>query len=140
MECCTHCAETDEFFDEQTAREELRDDRRDGFSKSPGRLLAEGLESLDLEGTTLLDAGGGIGAIPFDRLDDGIARSTLVEASNPYLEVAEHEARQRGLDDRMVWATAISSRWLRTASPFVPTHPERSRPRGGSARSEMIPH
>lgn len=101
MECSTHCAEADEFFDEQTAREELRDYRRDGFSKKSGRLLVEGLESLDLEGKSLLDVGGGIGAIPFELFDEGIARSTLVEASAPYLEVAENEARRRGLDDRM---------------------------------------
>lgn len=101
MDCCAHLEETDEFFDRETARDELRDYRRDGFSKKSGRLLVEGLKSLDLDGTSLLDVGGGIGAIPFELFDAGVSKATLIEASAPYLEVAENEARRRGHADHM---------------------------------------
>ncbi len=101
MECCSHCQESGELFDRDTAEKELRQYRRNRLPKKSGRLLVEGLESLDIEDRTLLDIGGGVGAIPFELVDAGVSEATLVEASEEYLDVARDEARRRGYGDRM---------------------------------------
>ncbi|MFB6262826.1 MAG: class I SAM-dependent methyltransferase [Bradymonadaceae bacterium] len=102
MNCCGHCADAGELFDWTKAEEELCDYRRDGLSKSSAELLVGGLRSLALEGRRLLDIGGGVGTIPFELSDEGIAEATLVEASAPYLEVARAEAGRRALAE---WLT-----------------------------------
>jgi magnesium-protoporphyrin O-methyltransferase len=101
MTCCNHCRDAGNIFDETRASDQLHDYRTEGEPTSePTRRLVRGLKSLDLEGRTLLDVGGGVGVVPFELLDAGLAESTLVEASPSYLEVAEAEARRRGLADR----------------------------------------
>lgn len=98
MDCCDHCQDTDALFDEEKATTELRKYRKSGPPNKCTRLLIEGLKTLDLEGKTLLDVGGGVGMIPCELLPEGVSESMLVEASRPYLTVAEQEARRRGFD------------------------------------------
>jgi magnesium-protoporphyrin O-methyltransferase len=100
MSCCSHCQESGDLFDEEKARGELRSYRENGTPESPTSLLVGGLKTLDLEDRTLPDVGGGIGMIPCELLPAGVSESHLVEASAPYLEVAEKEARRRGYADR----------------------------------------
>lgn len=100
MNCCEHCQDAQDLFDEKKAKGELRSYRKSGPPNRCTRLLIDGLKTLDLEDTTLLDVGGGIGMIPLELLEEGVASSTLVEASSPYLEVAENEARRRGVENR----------------------------------------
>jgi magnesium-protoporphyrin O-methyltransferase len=101
MECCSHCQDTSELFDRDIAERELRQYRRDGLSKKSARLLVDGLKSLDIDDRTLLDIGGGVGAIPFELLGAGASEATLVEASEEYIDVAEKEAQRRGYNDRL---------------------------------------
>ncbi len=101
MECCAHCRESGEFFDRETAEKELRQYRRDGLAKKSARLLVDGLATLDLDDRSLLDVGGGIGAIPFELFEAGVSTATLAEASPGYLEVAEQEAHRRGVAEQM---------------------------------------
>jgi len=100
MSCCSHCQESGDLFDRQKAQGELRTYRKNGAPESPTSLLVDGLRTLDLKDRTLLDVGGGIGMIPCELLEEGVSESLLVEASTPYLEVAEKEARRRGYGDR----------------------------------------
>lgn len=100
MPCCDHCQDTEILFDREKARTELRKYRKSGPPNQSTRLLVDALKTLDLDGRRLLDVGGGVGMIPCELLADGIAESTLVEASPAYLEVAENEARRRGVADR----------------------------------------
>lgn len=100
MDCCSHCEETGDLFDQKKARTELRQYRKDGPPNKSTRLLIDGLKSLDLESKTLLDVGGGVGMIQHELLDEGLSSSTMVEASPPYLDVAKNEARRRGHTDR----------------------------------------
>ena len=44
---------------------------------------------------TLLDIGGGIGAVQHELLDAGVTHVTSVDASAPYLEAAREEAGAR---------------------------------------------
>jgi len=100
MTCCDHCQDARDLFDESKVRKELRQYRKDGPPNDSTRLLIDALKTLDLQGRTLLDVGGGVGMIPLELLEVGVSRSTLVEAPPAYLEVAEQEARRRGFEDQ----------------------------------------
>lgn len=100
MACCDHCRDGEHFFDDEKARTELRKYRTSGPPNKSTRLLINALKTLDLEGKRLLDVGGGVGMIQHELFDEGIAQSTLVEASTPYLKVAEDEAQRRGHEGR----------------------------------------
>ena len=100
MACCGHCQEAGELFTDEKALTELREYRRSGAPNTPTRLLIDGLKTLDLSSTTLLDVGGGVGMIQHELMEAGVSEATLVEASPAYLKVAENETRRRGHADR----------------------------------------
>jgi SAM-dependent methyltransferase len=67
--------------------------------KGPGpttRLLRDGLVKAGSVQGTMLDIGGGIGALSFELLDRGAARAIIVDASPAYLAAASDEADRRG--------------------------------------------
>jgi magnesium-protoporphyrin O-methyltransferase len=89
--CCEFGAEADQHFNPQKVGKELARFRR----KGPGittRTLRDGLVSAGLAQGTLLDIGGGFGALSLALLDAGMSRATLVEASSAYLAAASEEA------------------------------------------------
>jgi methyltransferase family protein len=96
--CC--CQGVDKVFGERTAQHDLRRYRKRGPAK-PTRMLVEALAREGVDGATVLDIGGGVGAIQQELLDAGAARATGVEASEAYLRAAAEEARRRGHDDRV---------------------------------------
>lgn len=99
MGCCGHCRDAGDFFTSRTARRELRRYRRKGPLRSTV-LLLEGLRAEGVEGATLLDIGGGIGAIQHELFSEGLTRSIQVDASEGYLQLARDEARRRGHEDK----------------------------------------
>lgn len=100
MSCCGHCEDAGGFFGNRTARRELRRYRRRGPPKST-RLLVDALRNTGVERRTLLDVGGGIGAIQHELFPDGMASALHVDASRAYLEAAREEAVRRGHADRI---------------------------------------
>jgi magnesium-protoporphyrin O-methyltransferase len=54
-----------------------------------------------VEGATLLDVGGGVGAVHVSLLEAGAARATDIDLSREYLRVAREEADRRGLGERI---------------------------------------
>jgi Methyltransferase domain len=98
--CC--CQGVDEIFGERTARHDLRRYRKRGPSK-PTRMLIEALRREGIKDATVLDIGGGIGAIQHELLDAGADRATSVEASAAYLCAAREEAERRGHGDRIAY-------------------------------------
>ena len=66
-------------------------------------LLIQALLDLGVGGQTLLDIGGGLGAIQLELLKGGAAAATSVEISHAYLEAARQEAARQGLSERIVW-------------------------------------
>jgi methyltransferase family protein len=98
MSAC--CQGVDEFFNERTAQSDLRRYRRRGPSKQTG-ILVDAIEDRGVEGASLLDIGGGIGAIQQELLAAGADRAIAVEASPAYLRAAQDEARRRGTTDRI---------------------------------------
>jgi 2-polyprenyl-3-methyl-5-hydroxy-6-metoxy-1,4-benzoquinol methylase len=94
------CAGIETVFGERTARRDLRHYRRRGPSK-PTRLLLDALGAEGVEGATLLDIGGGVGAIQLELLASGAERATNVELSPAYEEEAAELLRDAGLADRV---------------------------------------
>jgi 2-polyprenyl-3-methyl-5-hydroxy-6-metoxy-1,4-benzoquinol methylase len=54
-----------------------------------------------IEGASVLEIGGGIGAIQIELLEAGAAQATNLELSPEYEETAQDLARERGLGDRV---------------------------------------
>jgi hypothetical protein len=63
--------------------------------------LVDYLDSNDLTGLTVLEVGGGIGAIQIELLRRGAASATNVELSPGYEKVAETLSEEEGLSDRI---------------------------------------
>ncbi|HUE96710.1 MAG TPA: class I SAM-dependent methyltransferase [Longimicrobiaceae bacterium] len=99
MTCCDHCLDSESLFNQRTARRDLKRYRRKGMRPSTRRLV-EALAP-QAHGATLLDIGGGVGAIQHELFDAGLESATQVDASTAYLERAEEEAGRRGHRDRV---------------------------------------
>ncbi len=95
MSCCGHCDDAGTFFGKGTARRDLRRYRKKGPLRTTALLLG-GLRELGVEGRSLLDVGGGVGAIQHELLAEGLDRAIQVDASEAYLEAARAEAERRG--------------------------------------------
>jgi hypothetical protein len=99
MSCCSHCRDAEGFFGDRTARRELRRYRKRGPPTSTRRLL-DALREKGVEGRTLLDVGGGVGMIQLELLDEGLRSALHIDASRPYLEVAEKALTEAGHGER----------------------------------------
>jgi magnesium-protoporphyrin O-methyltransferase len=64
-------------------------------------MLISALVNMGVEGQTLLDIGGGIGAVQLELLRAGATGATSVEASAAYLQIAQQEAERAGVDQRI---------------------------------------
>jgi magnesium-protoporphyrin O-methyltransferase len=94
--CSCGCPNT---FDAKTASADLKHylaKGPDGTTQS----LIDAIVGEGIEGATLLDIGGGIGAIQLALLAAGVASATTVDATEAYVLVAREEAARRGLADR----------------------------------------
>jgi magnesium-protoporphyrin O-methyltransferase len=96
-QCCASCY--DNAFDGALAQRELREYRRKGPGRA-SRAIAEALARKGAEGRTVLDIGGGVGAVHQQLLARGAASAIDVDASRPYLEAARSEAERTGVADR----------------------------------------
>ncbi len=100
MSCCGHCEGIETEFDSWTAASDLRRYRGKGPLPST-RILLQALRREGIGGMTLLDIGGGVGAIHHELLDSGASSATHVDASTAYLAAAREEARRRGHESRV---------------------------------------
>lgn len=90
------------FYNHKKAASELRRYREKGPIPST-RALIDALVAEGVEGATVLDIGGGIGAVQHELLAAGAAQVTSVDASASYLEAAREEASRRGVEDRVTY-------------------------------------
>lgn len=102
MKCCAQCEGIENEFDASCASSELEAYRKNGPSAQT-RLLLDTIRAHDVEGMTLLDIGGGVGAIQHELLDAGAAFAVSVDAASAYLETAKQEARHRNQSDRVTY-------------------------------------
>jgi len=94
------CCQTDyrRFFNRRFAARDARRYRARGLRGS-SRTLVE--LAGDVRDATVLDIGGGVGAIGLELLEAGAARATNVELSSGYEEAAAGLLEERGVADRV---------------------------------------
>jgi len=96
-DCCT----VDEFFDPRKVRRELKRYRKRGASAWTRELLGAIEQAAPPQGSTLLDVGGGVGAIHHRLLARGFAHATQIDAAKAYLDAAQEEAERLGHAGRL---------------------------------------
>ena len=97
-DCCR--PDYDSVFSEKRAKQDLKRYRKKGPDKGT-RLLIDALRATGMRGETLLDIGGGIGAIDHELLQAGASSAVHVDASAAFAAAAAEEAARRGTRDRM---------------------------------------
>ncbi len=97
---CPHCRGAEKVFDKGVASGDLDAYRAKGPSRQT-RLLLEAIRHWGAEGRTLLDIGGGVGAIQHELLAVGAATAVHVDASTAYLGASQEEAARRGHRERV---------------------------------------
>jgi magnesium-protoporphyrin O-methyltransferase len=102
MKDCNCIQGIESLFNEKEARNMLKSYRKEGPAKTT-RILIEALKELarSVEGMTLLDIGGGVGAIQHELLRAGVQKATGVDASTAYVRAAQEEAERQGHADRV---------------------------------------
>jgi 2-polyprenyl-3-methyl-5-hydroxy-6-metoxy-1,4-benzoquinol methylase len=99
---CPQCEGIELTFDEQSVDEELRFYHAEGAEETTLWLVDE-LKNRGVDEMSLLDIGGGIGAIQHELLESGVKFSTHVDASSAYIEASQREAKRRKLLGRIQW-------------------------------------
>lgn len=94
------CNGLDREFNADWVARSLASYRQSGPGDTACRLV-ELIKREPIDGMTVLDIGGGIGAVQYGLLGAGATRAINVEASPAYAEAAEAEARRQGLTDRI---------------------------------------
>lgn len=97
---CPQCVGIEREFDRRTARADLRRYRRAGLNPTT-RLLSRALIERGVDGATVLDIGGGVGALQHALLEAGAGQVWSVDASSAYLEAAREESDRRGWSERI---------------------------------------
>ncbi len=97
MDCCKskQCQGIEEIFDASIAEKDLKNYLEKGPSKETALLLDIIRERLP-EGFSVMDIGGGVGAIQHDLAHAGAGAIINVDASPAYSKVAQEEAGRRG--------------------------------------------
>ncbi len=97
------CCATDRQFDPAIAHRDLRRFLRRGPDPTTRQLVAAVEHAPLTPQPTLLDVGGGIGAIHHLLLDRGFTHAVQIDASAAYLAVAAEEADRRGHTGRVTF-------------------------------------
>jgi SAM-dependent methyltransferase len=93
--CCDFRSAADSHFTGAKVTKKLRA-YRNGQLEATTRALRDTVIDLGLNGGSLLDIGGGFGALTFELMDRGMGHATIVDASAAYTEMARDEAVRRG--------------------------------------------
>ncbi len=96
--CCVRGYER--FFGARTARRDARRYRRKGLDKT-AQLIVDELARRGIAGTTVLEIGGGVGAIGLELLKLGAAHVTVVELSHGYDEEAAALVAESGFEGQV---------------------------------------
>lgn len=97
---CCRPGDLDDVFDAKNARKQARSYAQKGLGGTARQIVAVIRERV-APGYTLLEVGGGIGAIPLELLGaGGAASASNVELATTYESVAAELLRERGLEGR----------------------------------------
>jgi SAM-dependent methyltransferase len=93
------CPACPNVFSDRAAEDGLRRYRRKGPDPTT-KTLIDAIVAEGIAGASVLDIGGGIGAIQLELLAAGAAATVSVDASPPYVAAARAEAERRGYGER----------------------------------------
>ena len=96
MDCCSY----DRQFNARHAEDDLRDYRRNGPTGLT-KALIEALAAGGIEGRSVLEIGGGVGAVHHELLRAGADAAVDVDASRAYISAAREESERQGHADRV---------------------------------------
>jgi 2-polyprenyl-3-methyl-5-hydroxy-6-metoxy-1,4-benzoquinol methylase len=96
------CEGLESQFGPKLAERELRRFRRRGPNRST-QVLIDALRAAGIDGASLLDIGGGVGAIHHTLLDTGASTAFHVDVSGDYITAARDEAIRRGHASRVLF-------------------------------------
>src|ERR1700730_5121766 len=99
MGCCS-AKGCDEFFTDRVAQRDARRYRRRGLDARSSRLV-DFVRSRGVRDRTVLEVGGGVGAIQLALLRAGAARAECVELSPAYEPYAAELAREAGFEQQI---------------------------------------
>jgi 2-polyprenyl-3-methyl-5-hydroxy-6-metoxy-1,4-benzoquinol methylase len=88
------------IFSERTAQMEAKRYRRRGLDRTSRRIV-DFLKKQGVEGRTVLEIGGGIGAIQIELLKAGAARAMSIELTPTYEQAASQLLSEAGMTDRV---------------------------------------
>lgn len=100
MSGCCGPGDLDDFFSPRRAQDKARRYLREGLNPE-GRRILELLRHRGLQGSSVLEVGGGIGALALELVRGGAARATNVELSRSYEPVAADLISRAGLSGRI---------------------------------------
>ena len=98
-DCCTPEGYR-RIFSEKNARGDAKGYRKNGLDATSKRIY-DLLKARGVDGATVLEVGGGIGAIQIELLKAGAAKVVSIELTPTYEEVATQLLREAGLEDRV---------------------------------------
>jgi 2-polyprenyl-3-methyl-5-hydroxy-6-metoxy-1,4-benzoquinol methylase len=99
MDCC-QCQLIETQFDRVAVESKVRRYHEKGPKKET-KILVEALLSEGVEGSSILDVGGGLGVLEFELIKAGASGATNVEASSAYIDAAREEASRQALSDQI---------------------------------------
>lgn len=97
---CEHCCGAERLFDLKSARKKMRKYLRKGPGKVTRALINLVTDTKPTQGDSLLDVGGGIGAIQWAFLRSGGGQCIDTDASSGFLEVAQAHALDQGFMEK----------------------------------------
>jgi len=97
---CCQCQAMERLFNVREAQRDLRRYRRSGAANTTNTLV-RAIEAQGIAEMTLLDIGGGIGAIQLALLAAGARSATDVDASQAYLDAAKEQSERDGYSERI---------------------------------------
>lgn len=100
MDCCVHPQDIDAYFDERKARSEASQYLKRGLA-APARAMLEAVSARGVKDASVLEVGGGIGALQVELLKQGAGRAANVEISAAYLTAAQALGERLGFAARM---------------------------------------
>lgn len=100
MAACCDPAEYAKVFDEKNAKSDVRSYRKKGLDSTARRMI-DFIVARGIAGASVLEVGGGVGAIQIELLRAGSARAANVEIVGTYEEAAAALLREHGLEGRV---------------------------------------
>jgi SAM-dependent methyltransferase len=102
MAGCCPSGDYHRFFNQRFAGRLTRRYRKRGLDQT-ARKMVEFLQEVGIQGSSVLEIGGGVGEVEVELLKAGAARATNLELSPAYQDEARQLAAQAGVQERIDW-------------------------------------